>query len=661
MADKTVSLRINGVTITLAFAPEKTAIQYAGEFMAAFAPFFPTFTFSISPGGNLMVSAPEGVALSITGYGDGFVPVVSVKSDAAKEAPPVVIVVNSGVAGQTYRVSLNGTAFTYTTGTVDKPDTWYVEAVAEDLRTKIAAAGYIVQRFANVLVVRGSDGKSVSFAVSDTWNNKAIAAYRGRVGSEAELPPWLDEGTVLAVGDTKDGGYYVRYAYRDRDTGAKLTPTTVAHTGWAAVESIATGVYEETYLPGARTRLMPDSMPHVLVREANGSFTFKQASWLERQVGDEVSVPAPSFAGKCINDVFFFRNRLAVLTDDTLVFSKAGKFFDFWPDTAKQVLDTDPIDVTVGSERIAKLKHAVPFNTNTLLFGETSQFIVTAQGALTPRTLSVQPTTNFEVSTNVRPIALGQTVYYVADKTNWSSVWEYYVQDGSFVNTAQELTQHVPRYIPAGVYQLAGSASENMVIGLSARDRKTLYVYQYLWSGDKKVQSSWGQWTFGGEVINCAFMGSKLYLAFKHSGEGIFLERMDLQEAMGSYLVDRKGHANWKGYQMAYKFSPVQLRSGNGADFGALRKLRTLKVNHAGLSWLNVGVANKGRAPGWRLFPDAARSEVFRGSQAYGSITVGLSGNAEDTQVMLVNNSNMQTVIRSVEFELTNDMRARRV
>ena len=661
MANKTVSLRINGVTVSLDFLPEKTAIQYAGEFMAAFTPLFPTFTFSISPGGNLMVSAPEGVTLAITGYGDGFVPVVSIKSDAAKEAPPVVIVVNSGVAGQTYRVSLNGAAFTYTTGTVDEPNTWYVEAVAEDLRTKIAAAGYIVQRFANVLVVRGSDGKAVSFAVSDTWNNKAIAAYRGRVGSEGELPPWLDENTVLAVGDTKDGGYYVRYSYRDRDTGDTLKPTTVAHTGWAAVESIATGVYEETYLPGARTKLMADSMPHVLVREVNGSFTFKQAAWLERQVGDEVSVPAPSFAGKRINDLFFFRNRLAVLTDDTLVFSKSGKFFDFWPDTAKQVIDTDPIDVTVGSERIAKLKHAVPFNTNTLLFGESAQFIVTAQGALTPKTLSVQPTTSFEVSTKVRPMALGQTVYYVADKTNWSSVWEYYVQDGTYANTAQELTQHVPRYIPSGVYQLAGSPSENMVLGLSSRDRKTLYVYQYMWAGDKKVQSSWSQWTFGGEVINCAFMGSKLYLAFKHAGEGLFLERMDLQEPMGSYLVDRKGHANWKGYQMAYKFSPVQLKTVQGADFGAIRKLKTIEISHAGLSWLYVGIAAKGRDPVWRLFPDPARDAAFRGAQSYGSFRAGLSGNAEDTQVMLVNNSNLQSVVRSVEFELTNDMRARRV
>lgn len=661
MANKTVSLRINGVTVSLDFSPEKTALQYAGEFMAAFEPVFPTYTFSISPGGNLLVATPQGTPLNITGYGDGFVPVVTVKSNKAAEAPPVVIVVNSGVASQTYRVSLNGTEFTYTTGTVDAPNTWYVEAVAEDLRAKIAAAGYIVQRFASVLVIRAADGKPISFAVSDTWNNKAIAAYRGRVGSEAELPPWLDENTVLAVGDTKDGGYYVRYTYRDRDSGAPLTPTTVAHSGWAAVESIATGVYEETHLPGVHTRFTPESMPHVLVREANGSFTFKRAEWSDRQVGDELSVPAASFAGKPINDLFFFRNRLAMLTDDTLVFSKSGKFFDFWPDTARDVLDTDPIDVTVGSERVARLKYAVPFNTTTMLFGESSQFVVTAQGALTPKSLSVQPSTSFNVSTRVRPLAIGPSVYFVADKDQWSSVWEYYVQEGTYANTAQEVTQHVPRYIPAGVYQLAGSAAENMVVGLSAANRKALAVYQYMWTGDQKVQSAWGQWTFSGEVINCAFMGSKLYLAFKHAGEGIHLERIDLQEPLTATMVDRKGHANWKPYGMLYSFSPIQLRAGNGTLIGGMRKLRTVTVNHSGLSWLYVGSQARGRQPTWRLFPDMARAAPFRGNQEGGAVKAGVAGDARDTNVVLLNNSNAQTVIRSVEFELTNDMRARRV
>lgn len=661
MANKQVSLRINGVTVSLDFIPEKTALQYAGEFMAAFVPVFPAYTFSISPGGNLMVAAPKGTPLNITGYGDGFVPVVTVKSDKAAEAPPVVIVVNSGVASQTYRVSLNGTAYTYTTGTVDAPNTWYVEAVAEDLRTKIAAGGFIVQRFASVLVVRAADGKPISFAVSDTWNNKAIAAYRGRVGSEAELPPWLDENTVLAVGDTKDGGYYVRYTYRDRDTAQTLTPTTVAHAGWAAVESIATGVYEETHLPGVRTRFTPDSMPHILVREANGSFSFRAAQWADRQVGDELSVPAASFAGRTINDLFFFRNRLAMLMDDTLVFSKSGEFFNFWPDTAREVLDTDPIDVSVGSEKVAKLKHAIPFNTSTLLFGESSQFVVTAQGALTPKSLTVQPSTSFEVSTRVRPLAIGPSVYFVADKDQWSSVWEYYVQEGTFANTAQEVTQHVPRYIPAGLYQLTGSAAENMIVGLSEVDRHVLGVYQYQWAGDQKVQSAWSQWTFSGEVINCAFMGSKLYLAFKHAGEGIHLERIDLQEPLGSTMVDRKGHANWKSYDMLYTFSPVQLRAGNGTLIGGTKKLRTVKVNHSGISWLYVGAKARGRATNWRLFPDQARPAAFRGNMEEGEVHAGVAGDASDTQVMLFNNSNAQTVIRSVEFELTNDMRARRV
>lgn len=656
-----VSLRINGQTVSTAYDVSKTAATYAGEFMAAFVPLFPQLTFSVSPGGNLSIVAPEGMQLEVTAYGEQFVPVVHVRSSREKAEMPVIVVINSGLANTSYRISLNGRSFFHNAGDTNHPATWNPEAIAEGLRSVIVNYGYIVQRFANILVIRDAEGKAISFGVSDTFDNKAISAYKGRVNSEAELPPWLDEGTVLAVGDPKDGGYYVRFAYRDSLSGALSKPNTVVYPEYAIVEGNSRGVYEETYLPGVRTTFVADTMPHILVREANGTFTFKKATWAERAVGDEVSVPAASFEGKKINDLFFFRNRLGLLTDETLVFSKSGKFFDFWPDTAKDVLDTDPIDVVVSTERVSQLHYAVPFNTNTLLFGENSQFLVAAQGTLTPKSISVQPTTNFEMSKQVRPLAIGPSVFFVADKDKWSSVWEYYVQQGTYANTAEDVTQQVPKFIPAGVYQLTGSASENMVIGLNKTNRRALSVYQFMWSGDKKVQSAWGYWTFYGEVLNAAFMGSKLYLAVKYANEGIYLERIDLQEPVDTALVDRKGHANWKRYDMVYEFSPQYLQNQQGNLVGGKRKLKTVTVNHSGLGWLYVGILQKDRDAVWRLFPDEARDLPFQGNREWGNLRAGLSGDATETRVVLFNNSNAQTIIRSAEFELTNDMRARRV
>ena len=66
-------------------------------------------------------------------------------------------------------------------------------------------------------------------------------------------------------------------------------------------------------------------MPHVLIRTADGNFRFTQVdgssytiaatsydvpSWGQRVAGDVNSAPDPSFVGKKINDILFYRNRL---------------------------------------------------------------------------------------------------------------------------------------------------------------------------------------------------------------------------------------------------------------------------------------------------------------------------------------------------------------
>ena len=657
--EKRVGVRINGVSISVPFLPEKTAAEYASEFVLAFEPIFPTFDFFVAPGGNLVVEAPPGVPLEISSYGSGFIPIVNVKSDRADEAPPVVIVVAAGVAGQTYRVSLNGQACVYTTGTAEEPDTWYVEAVAEDLRNQIVSKGFIVQRFANVLIVRAANGQPISFAVTDTWDNKAIRAYRGRVGAETELPPWLDAGTVLAVGDVRNGGRYVKYTYRSglKEGFDETGSSSVTHTGWTAFENINTGVYEETYLPGTKRYFAESTMPHVLVRQADGTFVFKKAAWLPRQVGDETSMPAPSFVGKRIQDLFFFKNRLGVLCEDSLVFSKAGKFFDFWGETVMTVKDTDPVDVALDMSRITPMRYAVPYTNNVLLWGNGAQYVVQAQGALTPTTLSIQPTTSFPSAENVRPTQAGASLFFVNERSPWSQLKEYYVMQDTFQNTAEELTLHVPRYVPADVRALACSPTENTVVMLSAKQDKKLYVYQYAWQGDERVQQSFGEWTFQPVILGAGFIGAVLYLTVRYP-EGVYLVSMDLQQDDTKPLVDRAGSHYFEDYTMWYQFSPVFLRDRNGAArLDVTTKYRNLLVHTGDQPSFRVAQSIANRGDWWRTFPDYNRPEVYDGRT---KLRVGLYGDPMSTRIYLVNDTRQQTAFRGAEFELIETQRSYR-
>jgi len=79
-----------------------------------------------------------------------------------------------------------------------------------------------------------------------------------------------------------------------------------------------TGAFVECAKPGITNTLT--NMPLVIQRTAlaNGgtsseiaTFTIKQFTYAQREVGDENTNPMPSFVGKRINKVLFFRNRLA--------------------------------------------------------------------------------------------------------------------------------------------------------------------------------------------------------------------------------------------------------------------------------------------------------------------------------------------------------------
>jgi hypothetical protein len=55
------------------------------------------------------------------------------------------------------------------------------------------------------------------------------------------------------------------------------------------------GTWEESVGPGITYHLDPLTMPHQLVRQADGSFTYEPVTWDDRIIGDLTTNPDPSF------------------------------------------------------------------------------------------------------------------------------------------------------------------------------------------------------------------------------------------------------------------------------------------------------------------------------------------------------------------------------
>ena len=147
---------------------------------------------------------------------------------------------------------------------------------------------------------------------------------------------------------------------------------------------------------------------------------------------------------------------------------------------------------------------------------------------LTPTSVAIDPSTYFETSKKCTPVGAGPNVYFIVPNGENSAVREYYVQADTKTNDAQDVTAHIPRYLPRNISSMVSSSANDIIFLFSPDKPKHLYAYKYFWQGDEKVQSAWFAWTFEDNIIAMTILENYLYLIMETSGNK-FLCKVDLQ------------------------------------------------------------------------------------------------------------------------------------
>lgn len=466
--------------------------------------------------------------------------------------PEALVYVKQGDYTCKYEISITiqGTTYTRsieTMGSTQPDDATAREAersiqtdrIAHNLRYDVAtettyygttAAGSIPNinftEYGNVLHITSSASHDFDIKVKDSRGNQHIFAFKGTTGDFKKLPPTGPEGFIIGVVGDNDKGqddYYVKL--QSDDTGDQ--------------------VWKETIKPGSKTDINASTMPHQLISNANGTFTFQEATFKPREVGDDDTNPFPSFIGYPLNDIFFHRNRLGFLADENIILSEAGEFenFNFFKRTTLTLLDTDPIDAAVSNNKVSILKHAVPFNESLLLFSDLTQFRLTAQDLLTPETIALDVTTQFEASLRAKPVGAGRYVFFATNRGKWSGIREYFVDIDAEVDDAADITAHVPEYLKGEVRKMEASSNEDMLVLLTEDDPNAAYVYSYYWQGTDKLQSSWSRWTFEGKVLNVSFNKSNIDFLISYetsTGTVVCLERINLSTDDATTITEKE-------------------------------------------------------------------------------------------------------------------------
>ena len=453
-----------------------------------------------------------------------------------KRPPEAIVFIKQASYNTTYSINLNGTAYSTTTedgvAPADQPaDKLSSLDICNALAQQLPKETFSVQTSNSTIWIRRHDGGDFTVKVQDSRSNTHMSVCKGKVQRFSDLPTVAPRGFITEiVGDASSSFDNYFCVFEPSDAG----------------DAFGSGTWKETVKPGIPCKLDPATLPHALIRQADGTFTFGPLKWGERSCGDETSAPFPSFVGRTLNGLFFYRNRLSFLSGENVVMSEVGEFFNFFLTTVTTLVDSDVVDVAASHTKSSILHHAVTFSGGLLLFSDQSQFVLEHDTVLSNATVSVKPVTEFEASMRAAPVSSGKTVFFATDKGEWGGVREYItLPDNSDQNDASDITAHVPRYVRGGISRLECSTNEDMLLVLSDQKRTSLWLYKYFWNGSEKIQSAWSRWDMCGEVLSAAILNTGIYLIMQY-GDGIYLEKMDITPGYKDegetfeYCLDRK-------------------------------------------------------------------------------------------------------------------------
>jgi hypothetical protein len=438
--------------------------------------------------------------------------------------------VKQGIPENKYTIKLtfqDDSSKEYTYETTTDASTWSTLNITEELTKTINDDEdndiTAIQNF-NSCKVKSNDNNVKKIEAFDGSGDISIYAFKDTVDSIDKLPARFFNGIVIQVKGVNDKyGFYNTYIDNNWKEYKKIG---ISHT------------IDENTMP--KKISFRSKEEYINNDNKLGIYIYiENIIWNSRQVGDNDTAPFPSFVNKKINNSFMFKGRLGFLSDYNVILSKANDFSNFFPSTVKEILDDTPIDINSSNENSQVLKNYSVYNNNLLLFSDYSQMVLTTNNKiLTLNNIIINQTTNYSVNNFIKPITVGPNVYFVDQNNNSSNIREYFLLDNSISNEANNITLHVPNYLPKSISNLKGDNSSNILLLTNKDNKKELYVYNYFWSQNEKIQTAWSKFLFNDDILNIEIIDNYIYLITRDDYNNINLEiiTLDVSNNYTTYL-----------------------------------------------------------------------------------------------------------------------------
>lgn len=441
---------------------------------------------------------------------------------AADSANRAFITLKAIVYEARYRVTINGTNADYTTPATGNLSVSDVLSSIKSAIDTLAISGLTATIYGTGIHLSRNTTFNISVAGGQTQD--ALEVFQTTVPNISKLPSQCVNNYKVRVVNSNNAqdDYYAKFI---ADNGAG-----------------GTGVWEEDIGYDVSTGITDSTMPHELVRLSNGTFEFRPIDWEGRLVGDNTSNPMPSFVGSQIKQLFFYKNRFGALTDNNVVFSQVGDYYNFFATSALTTVDADPIDITVSTTKPAVLSAVVPVVQGLIIFSSSEQFIIgSANDTFTPSTVTVRTLSRYEYDTTNQPADLGVSTAFLTSSPVYTRVFELETLGNQDSPVVSDITRPVPEWIPSGI-NLVTSSSQNGVLALAKTTSRDVYLFLFFNNGERREISSWFQWRLSGLVQYQTIQADNYWYVTKQEDAYVIQKIRLVQSPASSTLLTTSGN-----------------------------------------------------------------------------------------------------------------------
>jgi hypothetical protein len=421
------------------------------------------------------------------------------------------------------------------------------EYVADQLMQKIATGlpGLGITRIQNVLKLTGTADQIASIAAGNDWDSTAIVLTKGRVTSLDDLPPVMFSGEPILV---------------DLAAGDRTTAY------WVTYDPTSNSYKETSWLDNSQTSGAFDAstMPIRLHQTGTNTFELQPVDWVARKVGDGYSNPPPAFVDGTLRDLRLWKGRLWFISAGWVCASQPDDYFDWFASTARETLDSDPIQKSLDSD-LGGARHMLAMRDALMIFTDDAQALVDGSTPPTPQNCMIATATRYQTDTACAPVAIGDAIYYTGSEEGRSVLWEYRFAQTGESNSADDLSKHVPRYCPGNIQVMSGSTQSGRVFLSTPSDPATLYVYSTFRQDDERKQMAWSKVQFNGVSSIWYHWVDKgnLYVLGQHASGGyVQLFWLPLNSNLGDIRADdlridykRAVTLSWNATLQRYEFA----------------------------------------------------------------------------------------------------------